>query len=390
MIPESVGTRAVWAVVDLDNLAHNMRETRRIIPVGTMLMAAVKADCYGHGVEVCARTFLENGADRLAVATPEEGFQLRRLGFFAPILCLGYTPDYLFEKAIAEEIMVTISHKCQVDPLAKAAVKTGKEAVFHAKIDTGMGRLGFQPDNESVEQIVEAAQQKGLSLEGVFTHFAISDEKDKTFTQVQYKKYTRTVEAIEEHVMVPVKHVSNSAAIIDLPQYSLDMVRPGIMLYGYYPSPHVDMDRIDLKQVMTLKAKISHVKKVSKGTGISYGLTYETSRESIVATIPIGYADGYKRALSHKGYVEVMKQRAPLVGRICMDQSMIDVTEIPNVAIGEEVTLMGMPGGVAPNGEEMADMLDTITHEVTCQVSRRIPRVYVKEGKVISIKDYLS
>ncbi len=390
MIPEQIGTRPVWAMVDMDNLAHNMRETRRITPGSAMLMAAVKADGYGHGVEVCARTFLENGADRLAVATTDEGFQLRALGFTEPILCLGYTPDYLYERAINEDIMVTLYHDAQVEPLVKAAEVAGKDAVFHAKIDTGMGRLGFQPERESINSIVKAAQRKGLQMEGVFTHFAVSDEADKSYTHGQYEKYVRTVESIEEQVEVPVKHVNNSAAIIDLPEYSLDMVRPGIMLYGYYPSPHVDQSRIELKQAMTLKARVSHVKDVPKGRGISYGLTYETEKDSVIATIPVGYADGYKRGLTHKGYVGIKGKKAPLVGRVCMDQCMIDVTDVQGVGIGEEVTLMGMPGGVAPDGEEMASLLGTITHEVTCQVSRRIPRVYVRDGGIVSVKNYLA
>lgn len=390
MIPESIGTRPVWAEVSLDNLAHNMRETRRIVPSKAMLMAAVKADGYGHGVEMCARIFLENGADRLAVATTDEGFQLRALGFKEPILCLGYTPDYLYGRAIRENITVTLYHESQVKPLAEAAENVGKEAVFHAKIDTGMGRLGFQPVQESIDQIVNAAQLERVKMEGVFTHFAVSDEADKKYTHWQYEKYVGTVEAIEEQVEVPVKHVNNSAAIIDLPEYSLDMVRPGIMLYGYYPSTQVKSERIELRQAMTLKARVSHVKDVLKGRGISYGLTYETDKDSVIATIPVGYADGYKRGLSHKGYVSVKNQKAPLVGRVCMDQCMIDVTGVQGVGIGEEAILMGMPGGAAPDGEEMASLLGTITHEVTCQVSRRIPRVYVRDGKIVSVKKYLA
>ena len=389
MIPESIGIRPVWAEVNLDHLAHNMRETRRITPSSTMLMAAVKANGYGHGVEMCAKTFLENGADRLAVAMPDEGFQLRAMGIDAPILCLGYTPSYLFERAINEGVSVTVYHKSHVQGLTEAVKATGKEAVFHAKIDTGMGRLGFQPSKESVEAIVGAAQTEGLFLEGVFTHFAVSDEADKEYSHGQYEKYIRVVEAVEEHVEVPIKHVNNSAGIIDLPEYSLDMARPGIILYGYYPSPHVDTGRIELRQAMTLKARISHLKQVPAGTGLSYGLTYETERESVIATIPAGYADGYKRSLTNKGYVGIRGERAPSVGRVCMDQFMIDVTDIPGARIGDEVTLMGMPGGAAPDGEEMAKLLDTITHEVTCQITRRVPRVYTRNSEIVAVKNYL-
>jgi alanine racemase len=390
MIPESIGTRPVWAEVSLDHLAHNIRETKRITPSSTMLMAAVKADGYGHGVEMCARTFLDNGADRLAVAIPDEGFQLREMGIDAPILCLGYTPGYLYERAIDEEVSVTIYHESQVQGLVEAARAAGKEAVFHAKIDTGMGRLGFQPSKESIDVIVKTAQTDGLYLEGIFTHFAVSDEADKGYSHGQYERYMNTVDSIEEHVEVPIKHVNNSAGIIDLPEYSLDMARPGIILYGYYPSPHVDTGRLELRQAMTLKARISHMKWVPKGTGLSYGLTYETEKESVIATIPVGYADGYKRALTNKGYVGIGGVKASIVGRVCMDQCMLDVTHIKDARIGDEVTLMGMPGGVAPDGEEMAKLLDTITHEVTCQITRRVPRVYTRNGKKIAVKNYLT
>ena len=389
MIPESIGTRPVWAEVSLDSLAYNMEETRKIIPSSTMLMAAVKANGYGHGAEMCAKTFLESGADRLAVAMPDEGFQLRAMGIEAPILCLGYTPDYLYERAINEDISVTIYHESQVQGLAEAARATGNEAVFHAKIDTGMGRLGFQSSKESVEVIVGAAQTEGLFLEGVFTHFAVSDEADKGYSHDQFKKYMEVVEAVEEHVEIPIKHVNNSAGIIDLPEYSLDMARPGIILYGYYPSVHVDTSRIELRQAMTLNARISHLKHVPAGTGLSYGLTYKTERDSIIATIPAGYADGYKRSLTNKGYVGIGNSRASIVGRVCMDQFMVDVTEIPEAGIGDEVSLMGLPGGVAPDGEEMARLMDTITHEVTCQITRRVPRVYTRKGEIVAVKNYL-
>jgi len=389
MIPESIGTRPVWTEVSLDSLAHNMRETRNIVPPSTMLMAAVKANGYGHGAEMSARTFLENGADRLAVAMPDEGFQLRAMGIDAPILCLGYTPDYLYERAIKEDISVTIYHVSQVQGLVKAARATGKKTVFHAKIDSGMGRLGFQPSKDSVDAIVGASQTDGLFLEGVFTHFAVSDEADKGYSHGQFEKYMGVVEAIEEHVEVPIKHVNNSAGIIDLPEYSLDMARPGIILYGYYPSPHVDTSRIELRQAMTLNARVSHLKRVPAGTGLSYGLTYETKRESIIATIPAGYADGYKRSLTNKGYVGIGDSKALIVGRVCMDQFMVDVTDIPGARIGDEVSLMGMPGGVAPDGEEMAMLMDTITHEVTCQITRRVPRVYTRNGEIVAVKNYL-
>jgi alanine racemase len=391
MIPESLMIRPVWAEVNLDHLAYNMREVRRIVPEPTLIMTAVKADGYGHGAKMCAETFLANGADMLAVATPDEGFQLRDWGIEASILCLGYTPDYLHEKAITQDVTTTIYSHEQGLHLNKAAQKLNTVARFHVKIDTGMSRLGYQPNTDAVESIVMLSKQPRLMLEGVFTHFAVADEADKDYTRMQHASYLEVVSQLEEKgVKIPIKHVSNSAAIIDLPEYNYDMVRPGIMLYGYYPSQEVDHTRVKLKQVLTLHAQISHVKTVSPGTGISYGLTYTTKKETRVATIPTGYADGYKRSLTNKGYVEIHGKRAPIVGRVCMDQFMVDVTNIPETKAGDEAVLIGYPDGVAPDGEEMAKLLGTITHEVTCQITRRVPRVYTRDSETAAVKNYLT
>jgi alanine racemase len=251
-----------------------------------------------------------------------------------------------------------------------------------------MSRLGYQPNEETVESIHELSKLQCLFLEGVFTHFAVSDEADKGYTRTQYAQYLRIVNKLKaKGLKIPIKHVSNSASIIDLPEYNLDMVRPGIMLYGYYPSPLVNHKRVNLKQVLTLHAQISHVKTLPPKRGISYGLTYITEKVSKIATIPIGYADGYKRGLSNKGYVEINGYKAPIVGRVCMDQFMVDVTEIPKTMRGDQAVLIGYPGGVAPDGEEMASLLDTITHEVTCQITKRVPRVYTQKGTPINVKE---
>ncbi len=387
---ESIGTRPTWAEVNLDSLAHNTRETKRITPSSAMIMAAVKADAYGHGVEDCARTFLENGVDRFAVSSADEAFQLRGMGIDAPILVLGFTPRYQYERAIREGVTVTLFHDDQVKELSKVARSVGMEAVFHAKVDSGMARLGYMSAEESVESIVRAAQTEGLMMEGVFTHFAVSDERDKSYTRSQFEQYMGIVESVEKKVDIPIKHVNNSAAIIDLPEYSLDMVRAGIMLYGYYPSQDVDKLRVELRQAMTLKTKVGYVKTVSGGAGIGYGLTYHTEKESRIATIPVGYADGYSRLLTNKGYVGVRGEKASIVGRVCMDQCMIDVSGIEGVDIGDEVTLMGLPGGAAPDGEKMAEMLGTIANDVICMPSKRVPRVYVRDGEIVSVKNYLA
>lgn len=391
MNPEKFGIRPVWAEIDLDKLAHNMRETRRITPEDAMIMAAVKADGYGHGAIQCAATFLENGADRLATATLGEAIQIRKNGIKAPILCLGYIPEYLTGEALRYKVGLTVYRYEQGAALSQLAQKEGEEALVHFKLDTGMGRLGFQVGTETIEDIIRITKMPGLNVEGIFTHFAVSDEADKTYTHEQFRKFKETVDDLEKKgVNIPIKHVSNSAAIIDLPEYSLDMVRPGIMLYGFYPSEHVDHSRVDLRPVMTLKAKISHIKTTPPGTGLSYGLTYTTTRKSRIATLPIGYADGYNRKLSNLGQVAIRGKRAPIVGRVCMDQCIIDVTDIPEVNVGEEVTLFGDGSENSPHAEEMAKWLDTITHEITCSVSRRIPRVYLKKGEVVEVKDYLN
>lgn len=391
MIPESLGIRPVWAEVDLDCLAHNMRETRRVTPKETLIMAAVKADGYGHGAPEAAEVFLESGADRLCTATLDEAVQLRRLGFTAPILCLGYVPEYLHGVALEYGVGVTVYRLDHARALSEAATGMGVEAVVHVKLDTGMGRLGFMVSEATVDEVAEVSGLDGVILEGVFTHFAVADEADKGYTRMQFKRFMDTVEGLEARgVEIPVKHVSNSAAIINFPEYSLDMVRPGIMLYGFYPSPHVDHGRVSLRPAMTLKAKVSHVKEVPESTGISYGLTYETGRRSLIATIPVGYADGYSRRLSSLGWVAVGGARAPIVGRVCMDQCMVDVTDIPGVSVGVIATLMDDGSGGSPHVEEVAAWMGTITHEVTCGISKRVPRVYLRGGEVVGVRDYLN
>jgi alanine racemase len=391
MIPESLGVRPVWAEVDLDCLAHNMRETRRVTPKETLIMVAVKADGYGHGAPEAAEVFLENGADRLCTATLDEAVQLRRLGFTAPILCLGYVPEYLYGVALEYGVGVTVYRLDHARALSEAATGMGVEAVAHVKLDTGMGRLGFRISEATVDEVAEVSGLNGVNLEGVFTHFAVADEADKGYTRMQFTRFMDVVDALEARgVEIPLKHVSNSAAIIDFPEYSLDMVRPGIMLYGFYPSPHVDHGRVSLRPAMTLKAKASHVKEVPESAGISYGLTYKTGRRSVIATVPVGYADGYSRRLSNLGWVAVEGARAPIVGRVCMDQCMVDVTDIPGVSVGDVVTLMGDGSGGSPHVEEVAAWMGTITHEVTCGVSRRVPRVYLRGRNVVGVRDYLN
>lgn len=381
--------RPVWAEINLDNLAHNIREVRRLTHKDAMVTAVVKANGYGHGSVEIAQTFLDNGADRLAVAVLTEAIELRNAGIKAPILVLGYTPTSLFEKVIELDIIQTIYNYDDAKLLSEVAGRLNKQAVIHIKIDSGMGRIGFLPNDESVEAILKISSLPSLKLEGLFTHFAMADYIDKSHARAQFEKFSWIVNKLEERGLnIPIKHVSNSAAIIDLPEYNLNMVRAGIMIYGLKPSDEVQLDKLDLKPAMALKARISHLKTVPKGTGISYGQIFVTERESKIATIPIGYADGFTRLLTGKAEVYVNGKRARIVGKICMDQCMVDVTDIENVKVGDEVVLFGYEAG-HPHIDEVAGKLGTINYEIACMVGRRVPRVYVSNGEIVKIVDYL-
>ena len=383
-------TRPVWAEIDFDRLVHNIGEVRMITKPGTIIMAVVKANAYGHGAIAAAKTFLENGAERLAVATLTEAIELRRAGINAPILILGDTPDYQSKEVVEQDINPTVYTYRHAEALSRAAADQGKVVKAHIKLDTGLGRIGFLPTENSIREIVKICQLPSLELEGMFTHFAVADRRDKTYTKEQFKKYQWAVEALEERgVEIPIKHVSNSAAVIDLPEYNLDMVRPGGMLYGKYPSDEVHKERVELRLAMTLKASISNVKTVPKGTGISYGLAFTTERLSRIGTLPLGFADGYSRALSGKAEVWIKGRRAPVVGRICMDQCMIDITDIGETKIGEEVVIFSDGSNNTPRPDDLAEWMGSTPSEILSSVSRRVPRVYVKNGEIVEIRDYL-
>ena len=382
--------RPVWAEIDLDNLAHNMREVRKNTKEDSLVTAVVKADAYGHGAIKSAETFLNNGADRLAVATLSEAIELRKANIEVPILILGYTPKGQYPLVIKWDITQTIFDYESARILSEEAAKLGKDAIIHIKIDSGMGRIGFLPNDKSIEEIIKISKLPNLNMEGIFTHFATADEKDKSYTRLQYNRYMEVIEKLEKaEIHIPIKHISNSASIIDFEEYDLDMVRGGIMIYGLWPSDEVNKEKIDLKPAMTLKAKISNVKQVPKDTGISYGQIFVTERKSKIATIPIGYADGLTRLLSTKGEVFVKGRRAPIVGRICMDQCMIDVTDIDDIVVGDEVVLFGYGEEAYPHVDEIANKLNTINYEIVCMVGRRVPRVYIQNGKIVEVKDYL-
>lgn len=383
-------TRPVWAEINLDNLAHNIREVRDHTKKDSLVTAVVKADGYGHGSVQIADTFLENGADRLAVAILTEAIELRKGGIDAPILILGYTPRGQFDKVVDYNLIQTIYDVEDARALSEIAAKDDKKATIHIKLDTGMGRIGFPSEEESVDKILEINKLPNIYVEGVYTHFAKADEKDKSHVRGQFEKYIDITNQLEDRGMaIDIKHVSNSASVIDLKDYSLDMVRAGVMIYGFYPSDEVDRESINLKPAMNLKARVSHVKTVPKGTGISYGQIFKTERESRIATLPLGYADGFTRLFTGKAEVYINGKRAKVVGRICMDQCMIDVTDVPDVKVGDEVVIFGYGKDGYPHADELAEMIGTINYEIVCMVGRRIPRVYVSEGEIIKVVDYL-
>lgn len=383
--------RPVWAEIDLDALAYNMRNIKALAK-DKEVIAVVKADCYGHGSVDTAPILLKNGASRLAVAVLTEGIELRKNGITAPIMILGYTPEDLGEYLIKYDIEQTVYSVEYAKALSKIALSLNKTAKIHIALDTGMGRIGFMPNEKSLKYVSEICSLPGLDVIGIFTHFSTSDEENKDYTHEQFNKYLKFVEnLLKLNINIPIKHVSNSGAIIDMPETfeNLDAIRAGIILYGYYPSDEVKKENLSLKPALTIKAKVAHVKEMNENMYISYGRTFKTERKSIIATIPIGYADGYSRLLIPGAKVIVNGKFAPIVGRICMDQCMIDVTDIGNVSTGDEVIILGQCGNLKINADDYAKILGTINYEVLCMFKHRIPKVYIKDNKPVIVRNYI-
>ncbi|MDN5345461.1 MAG: alanine racemase [Clostridia bacterium] len=369
-------SRPVWAEIDLDAIAYNVCAMKRLLAPQTEIMAVVKANAYGHGAVPVARTALANGVTWLGVATLDEALALRREGITAPLLILGYTPPEDAGRVVAAGISQTVFTLEQARCLSDAAQAAGTRARLHLKIDTGMGRLGFLPD-QAVAAIPAIARMPHVSLEGIFTHFAAADAADKSYTRRQLSLFQRVITELEQQgITFPWRHAANSGAIIDLPETYFNLVRAGIILYGHYPSSEVQQGRLNLRPAMTLKTRIVLVKEVPAGTYISYGCTYRTTGPARIATLPVGYADGYSRLLSNRAEVLIRGRRASVIGRICMDQCMIDVTAVPEARAGDEVVLFGCQGGKTLPVEEVAAWMGTINYEILCLVSGRVPRVY--------------
>lgn len=364
--------RPVWAEIDLAAIKNNVKEIKSILKPGVKFCAVVKADGYGHGAVAVSQAVLSAGADRLAVAIVGEAIALRKAGILAPIQVLGYTPENQARTVAAYDICQTVYTLDAVRALSTAGMETGKKVKVHIKIDTGMGRIGILPE-EAGDFAASVASLPGIELEGVFSHFATADALDKSYALEQYAKFQDALQRISaKGINVPIKHIANSAATLELPETHLDMVRPGIILYGLWPSMEVKRN-IKLIPAMQLKAEVAHVKRVNAGTTISYGRTYTAAQERKIATLPIGYADGWTRLLSGKTSVLIHDCKAPLVGRICMDQCMADVSEIPDVKVGDTATLFGVPGLSA---DDVAAVLGTINYELVCMVGKRVPRTY--------------
>ena len=373
----------VKAVVSLDAIAHNFAEMKKNIAEGTQIVAVIKADGYGHGAEAIAR--LIEDYDYIwgfAVATPEEALQLRTFGVKKPILILGIVFEEYYTEMIAKEIRLTVCTYEMAQELSEEAKRQGKNVHIHIGLDTGMSRIGFADRQESVAQIKKIKELPNVEIEGMFTHFARADETDRSPAMDQLKRYLNFAKLLEDAgVQIPMKHCSNSAGIIRIPEANLNAVRAGITIYGMYPSNEVERDNLKLIPAMELKSHIVYVKTLEPGAAISYGGTFTVKKEMRVATIPVGYADGYPRSLSNKGWVLIHGKKAPILGRVCMDQFMVDVTKIPEADMGDEVTLIGKDGKEFISMETLGDLSGRFSYEFACDISKRVPRVYIRDGR---------
>ena len=373
-----------WAEIDLDAIAHNVRELKQRIGAKAELMAVVKANGYGHGAIPVSETALDNGASRLAVNRSVEGLQLRRAGISAPILIMGYSLPSVAETIVQWDLTPTVNTVEQAEALSAASSRDSKMLPIHIKVDTGMGRFGLMP-GEVVDFVRAISQLSNLAVEGIYTHFAMADAVDKAHTLRQFAVYLDVTRRLDEAGFpIAIKHVANSAATLDLTKTHLDMVRCGIALYGLRPSSEGE-STISLHPAMALKSRVARVRTLSPGSCISYGCTYTTTRPTLAALVPAGYGDGYHRLLSNKGQVLIGGQRAPILGRVCMDQFVVEVDHIPDVEQNQQVVLFGRQGDDEINAEEVAAWAETINYEVTTGILPRVTRVYLKGGRAVSV-----
>lgn len=381
-----------YAEINLDAIVENMINMKANIAPDTFMAGVIKTDGYGHGSIQIARVL--EPMDFLwgfAVATPEEAYRLRAEGIKKPLLILGYTFPYCYERLALEEIRPAVFRQDSIPLLEKAAERSGKKLKVHIKVDTGMNRIGIRPDEEGLAFVKRIAACEQIEVEGIFTHFATSDEKDKTGALRQLEAFRGFTERIEEEleITIPLKHCSNSAGILEMPEANMDLVRAGITLYGLYPSEEVRRDVVRLTPALSLYSRIVYVKKLFPGETVSYGGTFTAEKEMRIATIPIGYGDGYPRSLSGKGYVLIHGMRAPILGRVCMDQMMVDVTGIAEAVEGDKVVLLGNDGEESISAERLGRMSGRFNYELVCDIGKRVPRVYIRDGKVSACSEYI-
>ena len=377
----------VYAEINLDAIVKNVDNLMALTKENTGALAVVKADGYGHGDVAVAKAVAQK-VTGYAVATLDEAVNLRENGVKKPILVLGYVDPYEFDILVSHEITATVFDVETAQLLADAARVQKKQAHCHIKVDTGMRRIGLEPDENGIAIVKQITALKELSADGIFTHFAASDETDKTSAEHQFKLFTDFTGRLEkEGIHFTYRHCANSAAVIDMPQVDLDMVRLGIAMYGMYPSDEVKKEKVELFPARDLKSHVTRVKEIPAGEKVSYGGTFTTTRTTKLATVSVGYGDGYPRALSSKGYVLVRGQKAPIVGRVCMDQMMVDVTDIKNVTRADIVTLIGKDGDAEITVEEIAALAGTFNYEFVCDLGKRIPRSYYLNGEYIGTHD---
>lgn len=380
-----------YVTVNLDAIVSNMRHMKANLAEQTKVMGVIKTDGYGHGAVPIARQ-LENldFVFGYAVATPEEAGLLRGAGIKKPILILGYTFPYCYEKLVEEQIRPAVFRYDALSALGETAARMGKTLPVHIKVDTGMNRIGIRPDETGLAFVQKALETPGITVEGIFTHFARADETDKTAAKQQLVKFQNFCKEIQEKlgVRIPIQHCSNSAGIVEMRDANMDMVRAGITLYGLWPSDEVRQDIVELTPALSWYTHISYIKEVEPGNAVSYGGTYTVEKTMRIATIPVGYGDGYPRGLSNKGYVLINGKGAPILGRVCMDQFMVDVTQIPEAKEGALVTLIGRDGEEQITMEELGDLSGRFNYELACDIGKRIPRVYLEKGKIVETRDW--
>jgi alanine racemase len=370
--------RPAWAEINLSNIDYNIKQI--INKVGNKeIIGVVKADGYGHGALAVSQVLLDNGVKTLAIATLQEAIALREGGITCPIIMLGVTPELYADVLLKYDITPVTASFENAKAISIMAEEAGKTVEALVAVDTGMGRIGFLPNDQSAEEILQISKLPNLKIKGIFSHFATADEKDKTYANAQLSNYEKFYDKLKSNGLdIAFRTFANSAAIMEIPASHFDAVRPGIILYGCYPSAEVDKSQLSIKPAMSVKANIIHLKKVDAGFSVSYGRKFTTEKESLIATLALGYADGYPRYLSGKGRVIVNGVYAPVVGNICMDQCMVDVTQVPDVKLGDEAVLMGSQGDLTILADEIGEKTGTINYEIVCAFGQRLPKVYVK------------